>query len=575
MILVFPKLKHMRILAILITILSFPVLNAQNLKSIHLLNYNSNEDLIALADKLEGLSKKGINQIFLEVDYHFDFKSHPELQQTENVITKKGAAKFAKIANSYGIKIVPQFQSLGHQSWAENTWKLLTVYPELDLTPGAFPDNDSIYCREWDVMNPRVNEIVFPMIDEIIDAFNADGIHLGMDEVFLLGHPKSPSTKGMDPAFLFGKVVREFHDYFTEKHGKQLYMWGDRLIDMMKYGYGTWEASANGTWKAIDSIPKDIIICDWHYLVQNEYPSVDLFLEKGFRVLPSSWKDVDAAKAFIGYSFAKQNPKMLGHMFTTWGAVPKEDLLDFGSMNEGLVKIEQGRFHKAFIKGAGVNEKGQLLVSLSTSNPDLKIAYSLDGSDPRPDSSLYDQPFVYPKDAVVKAVPVQKGAYAGEITEAEFVVHKAIGKKIIKITEPSDKYTSELREKALVNGVAFTASYGDGEWLGYEGNDAEFIVDFEEQTSVSEISLNFNNKVNDWVHHSNHVIILGSKDGEVFNVIEEKKLHKTGRPIVNVTIKLTGEFSQIKVIAKNQIIPEGFNGAGNPAWLFIDEVEVK
>lgn len=565
----------MRILLLLATIFSFTIGNAQNVKSIHLLNYNSNKDLMILADDLEGLSKKGINTIFLEVDYHFNFKSHPELQQTDTVITKKGAAKFAKIANDYGIQIVPQFQSLGHQSWAKNTWKLLTVYPELDLTPGAFPNNDSIYCREWDVMNPKVNEIVFPMIDEILEAFNSDGIHLGMDEVFLLGHPKSPSTKGMDPAYLFGKVVREFHDYFTKKQGKQIYMWGDRLIDATRFGYGTWEASANGTWKAIDSIPKDIIICDWHYLVQNEYPSIDLFLKKGFRVLPSSWKDVDAAKAFISYSFAKQDSNMLGHMFTTWGAVPKSNLLGFESMNAGLTKIQEGRFHEAFIKGAGVNDKGELLVSIITSNPELKIAFTQNGEDPNVDSNLYDKPFVYQKGAVVKAVPVKNGAYAGEISEAEFVVHKAIGKPIKTITEPSDKYASELREKALVNGVSFTASYGDGEWLGYEGNDAEFVIDLEEKQMVSEISMNFNNKVNDWVHHSNHVIILGSNDGETFNVIGEKKLRKTGRSIVNATIKLSGEFTQIKVIAKNQIIPEGFNGAGNPAWIFIDEVEIK
>lgn len=548
---------------------------AQEIKSIHLLNYNNNQDLIALSDKLEGLAEKGVNTIFLEVDYHFAFKSHPELQQTENVITKGAAKKFAKIANSYGIKIIPQFQSLGHQSWAENTWKLLTTYPELDLTPGAFPNNDSIYCREWDVMNPKVNEIVFPLIDEIIEAFNAEGIHLGMDEVFLLGHPKSPSTKGMNPAFLYGKVVREFHDYFTQKQGKQIYMWGDRFIDASKYGYGSWEASTNGTWPAIDSVPKDIIICDWHYLVQKEYPSIDLFLRKGFRVLPSSWKDVDAAKAFISYSYAKQDSNMLGHMFTTWGSVPKGTLLEYSSMNEGLKKINEGRFHEAFIKGAGVNEKGELLVEIKTANPELQIAYSVDGSDPRPDSNIYKGPFIYTKGSTIKAVPIKDGAYAGEITEADFVAHKAVGVEVIEITEPSEKYCGELRGRALVNGVALTSSYGDGEWLGYDGNDAEFILKFNDTLQVNKISMNFHNKVNNWVHHSNEITVLGSIDGKAFTVIGQKKLRKTGKPFVGVEIPVDAKVSFVKVVAKNQIIPEGFNGAGNPAWIFIDEVVVE
>lgn len=562
------------VFAVLLLSLSFLV-KAQEIKSIHLLNYNSEKGLIELADQLEGLSKKGINIMFLEIDFGFDFKSHPELRQNDGVITKKGAKKFTKLANKYGIKIIPQFQSLGHQSWAENTGKFLTVYPELDLTPGAFPNNDSIYCREWDVMNPKVNEIIFPMIDEIIEAFNSDGIHIGMDEVFLLGHPQSPNTKGMNTAYLYGKVVREFHAHFTKKNGKQLYMWGDRFIDASKYGYGSWEASTNGTWPAIDSVSTDIIICDWHYLAQKEYPSIDLFLEKGFRVLPASYKEVDATKAFISYSYAKQDSNMLGHMFTTWGSVPKEDLLGFPAMNEGLLKINEGRFHEAFIRSSGINEKGELLVELTTSNPSLKIAFSTDGSDPRSDSNLYKGPFVYPKDATIKAVPVKDATYAGEISEADFVIHKAIGKGVQTITEPSEKYAGELQEKALVNGVSFTGDYGDGEWLGYEGNDAEFIIDLGDSIKVSEVSMNFNNKVNDWIHHSNHVIILGSVDGKSFTVIGEKKMRKTGRPVVNISVSLDATVQFVKVIAKNQIIPEGFNGEGNPAWIFIDEVEIR
>ena len=69
------------------------VLKAQDVKALHLLNYTNDELLDSLSENLEGLSEKGINTIFLEVDYHFDFKSHPELRQTENVITKKSAAK--------------------------------------------------------------------------------------------------------------------------------------------------------------------------------------------------------------------------------------------------------------------------------------------------------------------------------------------------------------------------------------------------------------------------------------------------------------------------------------------------
>ena len=101
-------------------------------------------------------------------------------------------------------------------------------------------------------------------------------------------------------------------------------MWGDRLIDAGKIKYGEWEASANGTAGAVDRIAKDIIICDWHYETRDAYESVPMFLEKGFRVWPASWKKPEAAKALIDYSRTQNNPRMLGHLNTTWGVVPIE-----------------------------------------------------------------------------------------------------------------------------------------------------------------------------------------------------------------------------------------------------------
>ena len=43
-------------------------------------------------------------------------------------------------------------------------------------------------------MNPKTNEIVFALIDELIDAFQAKAFHVGMDEVFLFASPSATST---------------------------------------------------------------------------------------------------------------------------------------------------------------------------------------------------------------------------------------------------------------------------------------------------------------------------------------------------------------------------------------------
>jgi hypothetical protein len=295
-------------------------------RAVHLLGYDSDQELAELGELISKLDSIGLNVIILEVDYHFDFQSHPELRQGAQPITKQAARNFADICKTHNIRLITEFQCVGHQSWAKETFPLLTEYPHLDLTPGAFPGNDSIYCREWDVMNPEVYAIVFPLLDEIIDAFQVDAFHVGMDEVFLLGSEYSPSTRGKDPGELFAKAINDIHDHLVKKRGVEMLMWGDRLFDGKNYDFGEWESSMNGTAAAIDAIPKDIIICPWHYEKMDAYPSIPQFIEKGFRVLPASWRKVEAAQALIAYSNTFKSPKMLGHLFTMWS---KRDLLHY------------------------------------------------------------------------------------------------------------------------------------------------------------------------------------------------------------------------------------------------------
>ncbi len=307
-------------------------------RALHVLNYKTDKALEKFSLKIPELAEKGINVLILEVDYNFDFKSHPELRMKQ-YITKEGARKFAAVCRENDIRLVPQFQCVGHQSWAEHTFTLLTVYPELDLTPGYDMKNEELYCREWDIMNPRVYEIVFPLIDEIMEAFEADAIHVGMDEVFLLGTEHSPTTKGMNTAELYAKAVNDIYAHLVTARGWEMLMWADRFIDGEKIDLGKWESSENGMAPAIDMVPKDIVMCPWHYSKRDSYESLPVFLEKGFRILPSSWHDVEAGKALITYSLGLDNSAMLGHLFTTWGR-GRDDIANYPPVKEniGLLK---------------------------------------------------------------------------------------------------------------------------------------------------------------------------------------------------------------------------------------------
>jgi len=303
-------------------------------RGLHVINYGSDAALEELGKEIPTLAQMGINVVILEVNYGFAYQSHPELRAGETVITRDGARKLVATCRAHGIRLIPQFSCVGHQSWSKRTFPLLTKYPELDLTPGAFPGNEGIYCREWDPLNPKVYEIVFPMLDELLEAFDADAMHVGMDEVFLIGSEHSPSTQGKDPAKVFAKAVNDLYGHLVKDKGVEMLMWGDRLIDGKALKYGKWEGSECGTAPAVDMVPKDIIICDWHYEQRDSYPSVPMFLAKGFRVLPAGWNKVDATQALIRYGAGLDHPKMMGHLFTTWSG--RKQWSEFPPLVEGL-----------------------------------------------------------------------------------------------------------------------------------------------------------------------------------------------------------------------------------------------
>jgi len=300
----------------------------------------------------ERLAPMGINTLVIEVNYKFAFKSHPELREPGNSFTKEDARELVELCRKHSIRLIPLFNCFGHQSWAKTTFPLLAKYPELDETPNIPKDNSSIYCRSWCPLHPKTNEIVFSLIQELIEAFEADAFHIGMDEVFLIASEQCPRCKGKNPAEIYAKAINDFHKLLVDEKKLIMLMWGDRLIDKKKIDYGgEYECSANGTAPAIDLIPKDIIICDWHYEMRNEYPSLPYFQEKGFRVLATPWKNLKATKSFIEYARKNKTDKMLGILFTTW--VGAQDMCP-ALLGEG----DQSKFDKMAVEAATTLKEG-------------------------------------------------------------------------------------------------------------------------------------------------------------------------------------------------------------------------
>lgn len=278
---------------------------------------------------IEGdLAPAHFNLLILRVDWNYAYESHPELRD-RNPLSKEDVKRIVAVCRNRGIRLVPQINLLGHQSWAKQTLALLRAYPEFDETPSVktenyteWPNPEGLYCKSYCPLHPDVHKVVFDVVDELCDVFETDAFHAGMDEVFYLGEKECPRCNGRDKAELYAGEVTLVRNHLAEK-GRGLMIWGDRLLEGRTTGLGEWEASYNGTARAIDLIPKDVFICDWHY------ERADLtgvyFATKGLSVASCGYRNPTVCEQQIRdmVRFRKQSApetadRLQGYIHTIW-----------------------------------------------------------------------------------------------------------------------------------------------------------------------------------------------------------------------------------------------------------------
>lgn len=279
------------------------------------------------------LAARNINVLILRVDYNYQYKSHPDLQ-ADDALSENDIKKLVAVCHQHSIKIVPQINLLGHQSWAEGIGNLLKVYPEFDETPSVkmpekyeWPNEDGLYCKSYCPLHPGVHKIVFELVDELLEAFEASDFHAGLDEVFYIGAEECPRCSGHDPAELFADEVWRIRNHLAEEN-RTLWIWGDRLLDGKTTGLGMWEASMNNTHRAIDMIPKDVFICDWHY--ERPDKTAVLFAMKGLKVATCPWRNPEVARVqvqdmidFRGSSTPAMKENFQGIILTSWSSAER------------------------------------------------------------------------------------------------------------------------------------------------------------------------------------------------------------------------------------------------------------
>ncbi len=298
------------------------------------------------------ISPMGYNNVIIEIAGGMKFDSHPEINEavirankmheegkwpefphagvSEGGCTSKEAiADFVDYIRSFGIDVVPEVQSLGHVQF------MTLAHPEIaeidadavdinadtvteDARPKTFYNH--CYCPS----NPKSYEILFDLIDEIVEVFKPrEYVHMGHDEVYELG--VCPVCKNKDGAQLYYDDIMKIRAHLASK-GLKMMIWSDMIQPVSHYTSRS----------AIDMLPKDILMLDFIWYFHFDKDIEDNLLEKGYTVA-------------IGNLYSSHYPRfetrirkqgMIGGQISAWVATTEKTLQQEGKLYDFIMTAQ-------------------------------------------------------------------------------------------------------------------------------------------------------------------------------------------------------------------------------------------
>jgi hypothetical protein len=163
----------------------------------------------------------------------------------------------------------------------------------------------------------------------------------------------------------------------------------------------------------------------------------------------------------------------------------------------------------------------------------------------------------------------------------ESVDHKAKGMNYTLRYQPSKKYPGT--ESSLTDGLVYpegeAIAFDNDGWSGFQGDDFVISIDLGKETEVNSIKVGFLQNQPNWIFLPGRIEYFTSLNGEDYI---NKTCDLSGGLEKNVEVKkvlVDTEYKElvtryIMIRAKNSLLPDWHDGAGKPAWIFVDEVIV-
>jgi len=180
--------------------------------------------------------------------------------------------------------------------------------------------------------------------------------------------------------------------------------------------------------------------------------------------------------------------------------------------------------------------------------------------------------------SLIRAYSIDSNGNKSNIIEGKFI--KVSNDKKIDIKSKFSNQYNAGGPDGLIDGIRGEKNFRLGGWQGYQGQDFEAIVDLGSLKPVKSIVAGFLQDAGPWIWLPKQVEFSISEDGENFTTISTLKHEIPDTELKSLTKEFVAKVDVrarfIKVIAKKYgTIPEWHQGAGEQAWIFIDEIIVE
>lgn len=533
--------------------------------------------------------------------------------------TQKQIRDIVKYAADRYITIVPEIDLPGHMQAA------LAAYPDMGCTGGPYEVwqkwgvSDNVLCAG----NDKTLTFIDNVLKEITQLFPSKYIHVGGDECPKTQWQKCPKCQARIKALnleakdghsaeerLQSYIITHASNYLKSL-GRNTIGWDEILEGGLAEGATvmSWRGESGGI--AAAKQHHDVVMTPNNYLYFDYYQSLDkaneplaiggyLPLETVYSYEPMPKElTADEARHIIGVqaniwteympTFKQMQymalPRLAALSEVQWSQPALKDynsftnrLTEFTHMYDRLGYNYAKHLYNVAIHVDSDNKWREILIHMTTAG-NAEIRYTLDGTEPTANSTLYTGAIVLQKLAKIRAAAFRDGKRSS-VTSQNISFNKATACPV-ELLQPTHKNYTYKGGATLTDGLLGDKGFGTGRWLGFSGNDLEAVIDLKQNTDVSSVSLNTCVDKGSWIFDARNIEVSVSADGKSFTKVASKSLPalEEQTPDNIYTYELT--FPQtttryVKLTATSEHnIPKWHGGKGKPAFLFVDEISIK